>query len=234
MPNVKEGESKSDYMDRCMGDSKMNDEFGNPRQRAAVCNSYFEDKKGLNVEAAEYQGRKVTLNKPFRTQGGPKKFAVYVQNEAGRVVIVRFGDPNMEIKRDDPERRRNFRSRHNCDSPGPKTKARYWSCRQWESGRKVEASEDELLLYDEWMKNEGEIMEGIEEVIEAEASACGCNNCESEKTVEAKMIRRDVYDNPGEATNRAKELCLEGIHTLEENGKPISCLVRLMLNMKRK
>ena len=137
MPNVKEGESKSDYMDRCMGDSKMNDEFGNPRQRAAVCNNYFEDKKGLNVEAAEYQGRKVTLNKPFRTQGGPKKFAVYVQNEAGRVVIVRFGDPNMEIKRDDPERRRNFRSRHNCDSPGPKTKARYWSCRQWESGRKV-------------------------------------------------------------------------------------------------
>ena len=219
MPNVKEGESKSDYMDRCMGDSKMNDEFGNPRQRAAVCNSYFEDKKGLNVEAAEYQGRKVTLNKPFRTQGGPKKFAVYVQNEAGRVVIVRFGDPNMEIKRDDPERRRNFRSRHNCDSPGPKTKARYWSCRQWESGRKVEASEDELLLYDEWIKNEGEIMEGIEEVIEAEASDCGCNNCDCDKTVEAKMIRRDVYDNPGEAMNRAKELGLEGIHTLEENGK---------------
>ena len=216
MPNVKEGESKADYMDRCMGDSKMNDEFGNPKQRAAVCNTYFEDKKGLNAEAAEYQGKKVTLNKPFRTQGGPKKFAVYVQNESGRVVIVRFGDPNMEIKRDDPQRRKNFRSRHNCDSPGPKTKARYWSCRQWESGRKVEASEDELLLYDEWMQNEGEIMEGIEEIIEAEASDCGCNKCDCDETVEAKMIRKDVYDNPGEATSRAKELGLEGIHSHKE------------------
>ncbi len=214
MPNVKEGESKADYMDRCMGDSKMVDEFGNPSQRAAVCNTYFEDKKGLNAEAAEYQGKKVTLNKPFRTQGGPKKFAVYVQNESGRVVVVRFGDPNMEIKRDDPQRRKNFRSRHNCDSPGPKTKARYWSCRQWESGRKVEASEDESLLYDEWMQNEGEIMEGIEEVIEAEEGGCGCG-C-SGKSVEAKMIRKDVFDNPGEATRRAKELGLEGIHSHKE------------------
>ena len=215
MPNVKEGESKADYMNRCMGDSKMVDEFGNPSQRAAVCNTYFEDKKGLNAEAAEYQGKKVTLNKPFRTQGGPKKFAVYVQNESGRVVIFSICDPNKEIKRDDPQRRKNLRSRHNSDSPGPRTKARYWSCRQWESGRKVEASED-WLLYDEWMQNEGEIMEGIEEVIEAEASDCGCNNCDCDKTVEAKMIRRDVYDNPAEATNRAKELGLEGIHSHKE------------------
>ena len=213
MPNVKEGESKADYMDRCMGDSKMVDEFGNPSQRAAVCNTYFEDKKGLNAEAAEYQGKKVTLNKPFRTQGGPKKFAVYVQNESGRVVIVRFGDPNMEIKRDDPQRRKNFRSRHNCDSPGPKTKARYWSCRQWESGRKVEASED-WLLYDEWMQNEGEIMEGIEEVIEAEEGGSCCGSCA--ENAEAKMIRKDVFDNPAEATNRAKELGLEGIHSHKE------------------
>ena len=116
MPNVKEGESKSDYMGRCMGDSKMVDEFGNPSQRAAVCNTYFDDKKGLNasydeekVEAAEYQGKKVTLGKPFRTQGGPKKFAVYVRNPSGKVIIVRFGDPNMEIKRDDPKRRKAFR-----------------------------------------------------------------------------------------------------------------------------
>jgi len=78
-----------------------------------------------------------TLNKPFRTPKGPKKFAVYVKNEKGNIVIVRFGDPNMEIKRDDPQRRKNFRSRHNCSDPGPKWKARYWSCKMWEAGKSV-------------------------------------------------------------------------------------------------
>ena len=83
-------------------------------------------------KAAEYQGRKVTLNKPFRTPDGPKKFAVYTKNGSGKVVIVRFGDPNMEIKRDNPKRRKSFRARHKCDTaPGPKWKARYWSCRMW-------------------------------------------------------------------------------------------------------
>lgn len=81
--------------------------------------------------AAEYQGRKVTLNKPFRTSNGPKKFAVYTKNESGNVVIVRFGDPNMTIKKNIPERRKSFRARHNCDNPGPKWKARYWACKSW-------------------------------------------------------------------------------------------------------
>ena len=85
---------------------------------------------------------KKTLNKPFRTPKGPKKFSVYVKNEKGNVVKVNFGDPNMEIKRDDPKRRKSFRARHNCDNPGPKWKARYWSCRQWRGGKKVEASEE--------------------------------------------------------------------------------------------
>jgi hypothetical protein len=80
---------------------------------------------------SEYQGRKVTLNKPFRTPKGPKKFSVYVKNEKGNVVKVNFGDPKMEIKRDNPARRKSFRARHNCDNPGPKYKARYWSCRAW-------------------------------------------------------------------------------------------------------
>lgn len=81
--------------------------------------------------AAEYQGRKVKLNKPFRTTNGPKKFAVYTKNESGKVVIVRFGDPNMTIKKNNPERRKSFRARHGCDkNPGPKWKAKYWSC-QW-------------------------------------------------------------------------------------------------------
>ena len=81
--------------------------------------------------AAEYKGKKVTLNKPFRTPSGPKKFAVYTKNQSGNVVIVRFGDPNMKIKKNIPERRKSFRARHNCSNPGPKWKARYWSCRAW-------------------------------------------------------------------------------------------------------
>ena len=81
---------------------------------------------------------KKTLNKPFRTPDGPKKFSVYVKNEKGNVVKVNFGDPNMEIKRDDPERRKSFRARHNCSDPGPKWKARYWSCYQWRAGAKVD------------------------------------------------------------------------------------------------
>jgi hypothetical protein len=83
------------------------------------------------AQGSEYQGRKVTLNKPFRTPGGPKKFAVYVKNQSGNVVIVRFGDPNMKIKKNIPSRRKSFRARHNCDNPGPKWKARYWSCKAW-------------------------------------------------------------------------------------------------------
>lgn len=83
------------------------------------------------AQGSEYQGRKVTLNKPFRTPGGPKKFAVYVKNQSGNVVIVRFGDPNMKIKKNIPERRKSFRARHNCDNPGPKWKARYWACKSW-------------------------------------------------------------------------------------------------------
>lgn len=86
---------------------------------------------------AIYKGKEVTLNKPFRTPNGPKKFAVYVKNDKGNTTIVRFGDPNMEIKRDDPKRRKNFRSRHNCDNPGPKWKPKYWSCKFWEKGKKV-------------------------------------------------------------------------------------------------
>lgn len=82
--------------------------------------------------ASEYQGRKVKLNKPFRTPDGPKKFSVYVKNDKGNVVKVNFGDPNMEIKRDNPARRKSFRARHHCDTnPGPKWKARYWSCKMW-------------------------------------------------------------------------------------------------------
>lgn len=96
------------------------------------CNIY----EDLVVEDAEYEGKKVKLNDPIR--GGSKKFYVYVKNEKGNVVKVSFGDPNMEIKRDDPARRKSFRARHNCADPGPKWKARYWSCWQWRDGAKVD------------------------------------------------------------------------------------------------
>ena len=89
------------------------------------------DEDGNKLTASEYQGRKVTLNKPFRTPDGPKKFSVYVNNEKGNVVKVNFGDPNMEIKKDMPARRKSFRARMRCDTPGPKWKARYWACKSW-------------------------------------------------------------------------------------------------------
>jgi len=80
-------------------------------------------------EVSEYQGRKVTLNKP--SSGDVKKSKVYVKNEKGNVVKVNFGDPNMKIKVSDPARRKSFRARHNCENPGPKWMARYWSCKAW-------------------------------------------------------------------------------------------------------
>lgn len=84
-----------------------------------------------NVEEAEFQGRKVTLNKPFYTPDGPKKSAVYVKNKEGKVIIVRFGDPEMTIKKSNPERRKSFRARHNCSDKDDPTTPGYWSCAAW-------------------------------------------------------------------------------------------------------
>ena len=81
------------------------------------------------VGEAKYQGREVALNKPM--SGDVKKSKVYVKNPKGNVVKVNFGDPNMKIKKSNPARRKSFRARHNCENPGPKTSARYWSCRAW-------------------------------------------------------------------------------------------------------
>ena len=122
------------------------------------------------MEAAEYKGRKVTLNKPFRTPKQSKKFAVYVKNPKGNIIIVRFGDPNMEIKRDDPKRRKAFRDRHNCAEKKDKTTAGYWSCRQW-STNKVEANYDKSV---DTLAN----------------SMCGCTD-----TVEAAMPTPNDQEN---------------------------------------
>ena len=103
-------------------------------------NVYLESlSRGETIEEAEYQGRKVTLNKPMR--GDVKKFKVYVKNEKGNVVKVNFGhggtsakkkgEKTMRIRKSNPKARKSFRARHNCDNPGPKWKPRYWSCKMW-------------------------------------------------------------------------------------------------------
>jgi len=87
----------------------------------------------------EEENENKPLGKVMRAGDGKKKFKVFVKNAKGNTVKVGFGDPNMEIKRDDPERRKNFRARHNCDTATDRTTPRYWSCRQWRASAKVEA-----------------------------------------------------------------------------------------------
>ena len=142
LPTPNNGEKYSKFMDRCMMDLSKKDEFKDNKQRAAVCYSQF-NKERSNASLIVGEGpsealffsqsanENKPLNKPFRTPKGPKKFSVYVKNDKGNVVKVNFGDPNMEIKRDDPKRRKAFRDRHNCDTAKDKTSARYWSCRMW-------------------------------------------------------------------------------------------------------
>ena len=219
----------------------------------------YEDWDEADVTAAEYQGRSVTLNKPFRTPGANKKFGVYTKNDSGNVVLVRFGDPNMEIKRDDPKRRKAFRDRHNCANPGPKHKARYWSCRQWRGGKKVEAGMEDYIFstkegaekksreigfegatYMERMAdgtpmyfpgpNDEEFQKWFDKNDSHTASepcGCGCmDDFEAEEEneiemLEAEMLRRGVYDNPGEAMEQAKKMGCNEIHQHEENGKTV-------------
>ena len=89
----------------------------------------LEEKEEL--EEAKYQGRTVTLNKPFLTPDGPKKRSVYVKNEKGNVIKVSFGQKGVAIKKHLPKHRKSYRARHGCDNPGPKWKANYWSCKAW-------------------------------------------------------------------------------------------------------
>lgn len=110
------------------------------------------DLSGEVLEKSEYQGRKVTLNKPM--SGDSKKYKVYVKNDKGNVVKVEFGDPNMEIKRDNPERRANFRARHNCADKTDKTSAGYWSCKMWSKTPVSEMTKSENVI-----TNEEQIME---------------------------------------------------------------------------
>ena len=101
-----------------------------------ICDEVEFEHEKEGITEAMYQGKKVKLNDPIR--GGSKKFYVYVK-DGDKVKKVSFGDTTgLSIKRDDPARRKSFRARHNCDNPGPKTKARYWSCYQWRARAKVD------------------------------------------------------------------------------------------------
>lgn len=99
-------------------------EFGTYNGRTVPLDLPFED---TSLNEAEYKGRKVDLNKPMRG-GGKSKFSVYVKNDKGKVVKVGFGQPGVKIKTHSPARVKSFLARHNCDTPGPRWKARWWAC----------------------------------------------------------------------------------------------------------
>ena len=160
---------------------------------------------------------KKTLNKPFRTPNGPKKFSVYVKNEKGNIVKVNFGDPNMEIKRDDPDRRRNFRARHNCDNAGPKTKARYWSCKFWESKKSVsdylkgsssEWDGETFFDHDQLLADYPDLAFVEEEITEASdcecGSDCGCSSpsCENCNCQDGSTCDCECHSSISEAQKR--------------------------------
>tara|TARA_R110002074_G_scaffold269868_1_gene441685 strand:- start:400 stop:2790 length:2391 start_codon:yes stop_codon:yes gene_type:complete len=165
------------------------------------------------VEAVEYQGRKVTLNKPFRMpKGNSKKFGVYAKNEKGNVVLVRFGDPNMEIRRDDPDARRNYRKRMGCDTArvGPKWKANYWSCWQWRSGAKVKAT-----MHDEWMANETPSYYFDMEIAEAEDSCC--DDChEHETSCAEEAVAAEPSPNSTESHDEYMTRCQKAGYSEEQ------------------
>ena len=108
-----------------------------------------------DLQKAEYQGEKVTLNKPRRIQGGSKKFEVFVM-DGDKVKRVTFGDPDLEIRRDNPEARASFRARHQCDTATDKTSARYWSCRFWEGDTTVSELTKNFEAYGEVTKIDSE------------------------------------------------------------------------------
>lgn len=113
--------------------------------------------KQASVTKAMYQGKEVSLDKPFRLPAGStKKFGVYVK-DGDKVKKVTFGDPNMEIRRDDPKARANFRARHSCDTASDKTSARYWSCRMWEDSTSVtEMTKSDVKIEGQILKQDSE------------------------------------------------------------------------------
>jgi len=125
--------AKEEYNDGCFIDEQWELELGLTEDTFTVSGLELYEDWGEVHEEAEHQGKKVKLGKPFLTPGGPKKRAVYVKNASGNVVKVNFGDPHLSIKRDQPSRKSSYRARHHCETPGPRWKANYWSCKYWSS-----------------------------------------------------------------------------------------------------
>ena len=107
---------------------KAGREGADEEEKGRIKDKYLK-KEDADVDEAKYQGREVPLGK--KMAGDVKKSKVYVRNPKGNVVKVNFGDKKMKIKKSNPARRKSFRARHNCANPGPRHKARYWSCRSW-------------------------------------------------------------------------------------------------------
>jgi hypothetical protein len=152
-------ESHEEYLEYYGGTNYGEEEEAPSVDRIEALRAIVAEILKTDFAKAEYQGKKVTLNKPRRIQGGNKKFEVFVQ-DGDKVKRVTFGDPNMEIRRDDPKARANFRSRHSCDTATDKTSARYWSCRMWEAdtsvsemtkanieGKILKADDEQRLVY---------------------------------------------------------------------------------------
>lgn len=145
------------------------------KKRLAEIEAFADDENvlraGEKFEDVEYKGKSVTLNKPFRTPNEKKKFAVYAKNSKGDVVIVRFGDPNMEIKRDDPQARKNYRARHKCDMQKDRSTPAYWSCKMW-SGENVKDITDCAFnlkaIYDATTKKLTSVRDGVQEYLGVE------------------------------------------------------------------
>jgi hypothetical protein len=130
--NVAEGEEGFSIEDMVMDQYRNGNEVWEIASNMGMSEDEVQDiinDSGQGVSEAEYQGRKVQLGK--KMPGDVKKSKVYVKNPQGNVVKVNFGDKKMRIKKSNPARKKSFRARHNCDNPGPKWKARYWSCRAW-------------------------------------------------------------------------------------------------------
>lgn len=190
LPESKKGESKKDFLSRCMGNPTSNKDFPDNKQRYAVCNNIWDNKKkssGSSVKIGDEEyifAEKKTIKektggrglyKPFRTPNASRKFAVYVRNGKDGVKIHRWGDPDMQIRRDNPEALKSFRARFKCDT-SPKAKDRdeklYWVCRTWRADKTVKEVMSASFNMEEWdgetFWDQSELLAEFPELLEAE------------------------------------------------------------------
>ena len=176
---------------------------------------------------------KAPLNKPFRLpSGSKKKFGVYVKNDKGNIVMVKFGDPNMTIKRDNPERRKAYRARHGCDTGrlGPKWKANYWSCKMWEAKKSVtEYTQGEEVIFEAEVQGKNK---GLWYNIQQKKKRMGKNyrpapegskdrpTPEALKKAQADDYYYAEYDWDGETEFDQNELMMPEMNNIEEIESP--------------